>query len=72
MTDRGDVVQSHRLIVDIQRPGMVTVAMLNTEDDAMGDYWLAFETDPDSAQRIGEGLIAKASEARLGHGVTDT
>jgi hypothetical protein len=59
-------VQSDRLIVDIQNPGKVTVAVLNTEDDVMGDYWVAYETDPDTAQRIGEGLIAKAAEARAG------
>lgn len=59
------VVESSRLIVDIQNPGKVTVAVLNTEDDAMGDYWVAYETDPDTAQRIGEGLIAKAAEARV-------
>jgi hypothetical protein len=57
-------VQSDRLIVDIQNPGKVTVAVLNIEDDAMGDYWVAYETDPDTAQRIAEGLIAKAAEAR--------
>lgn len=57
-------VQSDRLIVDIQNPGKVTVAVLNTEDDAMGDYWVAYETGPDTAQQIGEGLIAKAAEAR--------
>jgi hypothetical protein len=59
------VVESSRLIVDIQNPGKVTVAVLNTEDDAMGDYWVAYETDADTAQRIGEGLIAKAAEARV-------
>jgi hypothetical protein len=60
------VMKARRLIVDIQNPGNVTVALLNTDDDAMGDYWVAYETDPDTAQRIGEGLIAKAAEARAG------
>lgn len=57
-------VPSSRLIVDIQNPGRVTVAVLNTGDEAMGDYWVAYETDPDTAELIGRGLIAKAAEAR--------
>lgn len=57
-----DNVSTNRLNIDLYE-GAVTIGLLNTADDVLGDYWVTYACGtPQMARDIAAGLIAKADE----------